>query len=112
MLRSFSRVQAWCVAVHRVRVRYDLATKQVASVMSNSLDPMACSSSVHGILQARYWSELPCPPPGDLPHGIKLMSLMSPALAGEFFTIHTTWEAQLINTEKLCEFSLNKVVTK
>ena len=49
------------------RVRYDLATKQeVASVMSSSLDPMDCSSSVHGVLQARYWSELPCPPPGDL----------------------------------------------
>ena len=30
---------------------------------------MNCSlpgSSVHGILQARYWSGLPCPPPGDL----------------------------------------------
>jgi len=30
---------------------------------------MDCSppgSSVHGILQARYWSELPFPSPGDL----------------------------------------------
>ena len=33
-------------------------------------DPMNCSlpgSSVHGILQARILSGLPCPPPGDLP---------------------------------------------
>ena len=33
-------------------------------------DPMDCilpGSSVHGILQARHWSGLPCPPPGDLP---------------------------------------------
>ena len=33
-------------------------------------NPKDCStpgSSVHGILQARYWSGLPCPPPGDLP---------------------------------------------
>ena len=33
-------------------------------------DPMDCSlpgSFVHGILQAKYWSGLPCPPPGDLP---------------------------------------------
>ena len=34
-------------------------------------DAMDCSmpgSSVHGILQGKnYWSELPCPPPGDLP---------------------------------------------
>ena len=32
-----------------------------------------------------YWSGLPCPPPGDLPDpGIKLASLMSPALADRF----------------------------
>ena len=38
-------------------------------------NPMDCSrpgSSVHGILQARMWGELPCFPPGDLPDsGIK-----------------------------------------
>ena len=42
----------------------------VTSVMSGSLrPPWTCSppgSPVHGILQARYWSGLPCPPPGDL----------------------------------------------
>ena len=34
-------------------------------------DPMDCrppGSSVHGILQARNRSGLPCPPPGDLPN--------------------------------------------
>ena len=40
-------------------------------------NPMDCSppgSSVHGILQARYWSGLPCPPPWDLPNpGIELV---------------------------------------
>ena len=45
---------------------------------------MDCSppgSSVHGILQAGYWSGLPLPPPGDLlDPGIKPTSLMSPAL--------------------------------
>ena len=60
-------------------------------------DPMDCappSSFVHGILQANYWSVLPCPPPGDLPNlGIKPSSLTSPALAGRFFTTSTTWEA-------------------
>ena len=53
-------------------------------------DPMHCSlpsSSVHGILQAEYWSGLSCPPPGDLPDpGIKPTSLVSPALTGGFFT--------------------------
>ena len=39
-----------------------------------------------------YWSELPCPPPRALPDpGIKLMSLMSPALVGGFFTTRATW---------------------
>ena len=34
-----------------------------------------------------YWSGLPCPPPGDLPDpGIKSTSLVSPGLAGRFFT--------------------------
>ena len=42
----------------------------------------------------KYWSGLPCPPPGHLPNpGIKPASLMSPALAGRFFTHWATWEA-------------------
>ena len=41
-----------------------------------------------------YWSELPCPPPRDLPNpGIKPVSFMSPALAGILFTTGTTWKA-------------------
>ena len=41
-----------------------------------------------------YWSGLPCPLLGDLPDpGIELVSLTSPALAGEFFTTSATWEA-------------------
>ena len=35
-----------------------------------------------------YWGGLPCPPPGDLPDpGIEPTSLLSPALAGGFFTL-------------------------
>ena len=34
-----------------------------------------------------YWSGLPFPTPGDLPDpGIELVSLVSPALVGVFFT--------------------------
>ena len=41
-----------------------------------------------------YRSGLPYPSPGDLPDpGIEPVSLMSPALAGVFFTTGTTWEA-------------------
>ena len=46
-----------------------------------------------------YWSRLPCPFPGDLPDpGIKPVSLKSPALAREFFTTSTTWEAPVWNS--------------
>ena len=41
-----------------------------------------------------YWSGLPFPPPGDLSNpGINPASLMSPALAGGFFTTRATWQA-------------------
>ena len=41
-----------------------------------------------------YWSELPFPPPGDLPDpGITHASLASPGLASVFFTISASWEA-------------------
>ena len=43
-----------------------------------------------------YWSELPCPLPGDLPDpGINPLSPLSPALAGRIFTTSATWEAQV-----------------
>ena len=52
-------------------------------------DPVDCSppgSSIHGILQARYWSGLPFPSPGDLPDpGIepRSPSLQADALPSE-----------------------------
>ena len=40
-----------------------------------------------GFSTQQCWSELPFPPPGDLPDpGIETASLASPALAGGFFT--------------------------
>ena len=54
----------------------------------------ACQASLSmGFSRQEYWSELLCPPPGDLPNpGIEPMSLMSPALAGRIFTTSATWE--------------------
>ena len=44
-----------------------------------------------GFSRQEYWSELPFPPPGDLPDsGIELVSLMSHVLAGGFFTTSAT----------------------
>ena len=52
-----------------------------------------------GFSRQEYWSELPCPPPGDLPDpGLKPASLKSPALTGRFFTTSTIWEAHLIHS--------------
>ena len=56
---------------------------------------VACQAPLSvGFSRQKYWSGLPCPLSGYLPHpGIKTMSLMSPALAGRFFTTSATWEA-------------------
>ena len=45
-----------------------------------------------GFSRQEYWSELPCPHPGDLPEpSIEPTSLTPPALAGKFFTTSATW---------------------
>ena len=47
-----------------------------------------------GFSRQEHWSGLPFPPPGNLSNPrIKFVSLMSPALAGGFFTTSATWEA-------------------
>ena len=55
-----------------------------------------------GFSRQEYWSGLPGPSPWDLTNpGIEPASLMSPALAGRFFTTSTIWEAHLIWSEYL-----------
>ena len=60
----------------------------------------ACQTPLSmGFSSQEYPSGLPCPPPEDLPNSrTEPESLMSPALAGGFFTTSTTWEAQSIFT--------------
>ena len=64
----------------------------VASVMSDFVTPWTVAHQTPlsiGPSRQEYWSGLPCPPPGDLPHpGIEPESLISPALAGAFFATH------------------------
>ena len=58
-------------------------------------DPMDYSLQlpVHEILRARILEWEPFHSPGDLPEpGIRPNSLVSPALAGGFFTPSATWE--------------------
>ena len=50
-----------------------------------------------GFSRQEYWSGLPFPIPGDLLNpGIEPTSLVSPALAGVFFTTSTMWEALIL----------------
>ena len=60
------------------------------SVMSDSATLWAVALQAPlsmGFSRQGYWSALPFPPPGDHPNpGIEPTSLMSLALAGEFFT--------------------------
>ena len=51
-----------------------------------------------GFPRQEYWNRLPFLFPGDLPHpGIQPASLVSPALAGSFFTTSATWEAPFVS---------------
>ena len=74
------------------------------SVMSDSANPWTSALQAPlstGFSRQESWGGLPRPPPRDLPNpGIKPASLMSPALAGRFFTTSTTWKA-LINGNHL-----------
>ena len=48
---------------------------QWCPILCNPMDYSPPSSSVHKIFQAKYWSALPFPSPGDLPGpGIEPMS--------------------------------------
>ena len=55
-----------------------------------------------GFSRQEYWSELPCPPLGNLPDpGIEHESLTSSALAGGVLPLATTWEAHIKHTVHL-----------
>ena len=57
----------------------------------------ACQAPVSmGFPKHEYWSGLLFPPPGDLPHqGTELLTPVSPALAGSFFTSALPGKPQL-----------------
>ena len=85
--------RAWCSACmlnHFIRVW-----------LCNSTECSLSSSSVHWILQARIleWAAMPFSRGSSWPRDWT-QPLMSPALAGGFFTTSATWEAQgLVQTE-------------
>ena len=64
----------------------------VTSVMSTLCDPVdhACQAPLSMVFSRKeYYSELPCPPPGDLPNpGIEQVSPVSAALQADFLSLH------------------------
>ena len=73
---------------------------------------IACHAPLSmGFARQEYWSGLPFPSPGDRSHPeIEPESIMSPVLAGGFFTTSTIWKAlmtHVLNTksEFLREYS-------
>ena len=75
-------------------VKVKVLVTQLCPTLCNPIYCSLPSSSVHGILQARYWSGLPFPSPGDLPDpGI---DPWSPALQADFFTIWVIREARVL----------------
>ena len=56
-----------------------------------------------------YWYWLPCPASGDLPDpGAEATSLLSPALAGRFFTISANWKPPKL-THKYTQMCLSRL---
>ena len=67
---------------------------QACPTLSDSMDCSSSGSSVHRILRQEYWSGLPCPPLGIFwTQGSAPSLLLSPGLAGGFFTASATGEA-------------------
>ena len=62
--------------------------------LCDAMDCILPGSSFHGVLQARILEWVAMSLLGDLPDSrIEATPLMTPALAGGFFTTSTTWEA-------------------
>ena len=67
---------------------------QSCPTLGDPMDYGPSGSSSMGFSRQEYWSGLSCPSSRDLPKPrIKPASLLSPAVAGRFFTTSTTWES-------------------
>ena len=76
------------------------ALGQVISVVSDCVTLWTVAHQAPlstGFSRQEYRCGLPCPLPGDLPDpGIELVSLMSPGLAGGYFTTNVKYYLKLV----------------
>ena len=82
------------------------ALPHACSVMSDSLRPLMVQQVplTMGFSSQEYWSGLPLPPPGDLPHlGIKPASPTSPALQAEAFNSEPLGKKQNNTKHSYCK---------
>ena len=93
----YRRKQLWigtrdvCISAGLHFAHGNMTAEFVAPWTVSPLAPLSMEFS-----KQEYWSGLPVPTPGDLPNpGVEPTSLVSPALAGGFFTTCTTWEVPL-----------------
>ena len=99
-LKKNSGARKWDLPIRREEGILLPMRCSVAQSCPTLCDPMDPTLTPTGLLcpwefsRQEYWSGLPCPAPGDLPHpGIEPALLTSPILAGRFFTTSATWEA-------------------
>ena len=78
--------------------------------LCKTLWTVACQTPLSmGFSRQEYWKGLPCPLPEDLSDPeIEPLSLISPALAGGFFTTSATWEA--LNLEEETQYTRSSEV--
>ena len=97
--------KAHAIWYQRCKHQYELLFTLVCAKLLQSFlilcDPMNYrlpGSSIHGIAKSRLleWVAMPSSRGIFLTQGIKPVSLVSPALAGRFFTTTVTWEAQIL----------------
>ena len=95
LLKEKRRLTCQTIYVFFVQLCARAKLPQSCPALCDPMDPMDCQALLFmEFSRQEYWSGLPCPPLGDLPHpGMEPVSLVSPAVAGGFFTTSSTWEA-------------------
>ena len=97
LLRLFYKITAtYCFIISSITIESLMCAQLLSRVqLFEAPRTLTCQTPLSmEFCKQEYWSGLPFPTPRDLPWpGIKTSYLMSPALAGIFFTNSITWKA-------------------